>query len=181
MKIQSNYGIKDSLLLMDNYNWYALYVKSRHEFVTQSELTRKGINTFLPSVKKISQWKDRKKIIESPLFPGYIFFYIQPEKGFINVLKTKGAVNIISSEPGHPSAVPSEEINSLMLLIKSGQELDIYPHLKEGTGVRIKKGPLSGAEGTLNRKFDQYMFLVNIELLGRSVGIKIYADDVEAI
>lgn len=162
-------------------NWYALYVKSRHEFVTQGELVRKGVNTFLPTVKKLRQWKDRKKCVELPLFPGYLFVYMQPfAEGFISVLRTRGAVNLLTAEPGVPSPVPDEEINSLMILLASGQEIDIYPELRAGTRVRVKKGPLQGAVGTLENREGQYKFLVNIDMLGRSVGVMIDADDIEA-
>ena len=69
-------------------NWYALYVKSRHEFVVSDELHRKGVETFLPSVTKFNQWKDRKKQVETPLFPGYLFVYFEPNPvKFMNVIK----------------------------------------------------------------------------------------------
>jgi len=44
----------------------------------------------------------------------------------------------------------------------------------------VKRGPLQGAVGTLVERHDQHLFLVNVELLGRSIGVKIYADDLEA-
>ncbi|MEJ2685564.1 MAG: hypothetical protein P8Z71_14370, partial [Candidatus Sulfobium sp.] len=72
------------------------------------------------------------------------------------------------------------EISSLKLLVESGEDFDIYPHLREGERVRVIKGPLAGAEGVLDVKSDQYRFLVNVELLGRSIGVNIYADDIEA-
>jgi transcription antitermination factor NusG len=75
--------------------------------------------------------------------------------------------------------VPPEEINSLKLLLESGEELDIRPELKEGRRVRIRRGPLEGAEGVLERKESGNILLVNIELLGRSLGVKVYDDDVE--
>lgn len=162
--------------------WYALYVRSRHEFITKGELLKKGIETFLPSVKKWRHWKDRKKLIDFPLFPGYLFVHIDPNpEGFINVLKSRGAVRFISLNSGYPTSVSHEEINSLRLLIDSGKEIDIYPHLKEGMWVRIRRGPLKGAEGVLERKEDQYMFIVNIRILGRSISVKINADDIENI
>ncbi len=160
--------------------WFALYVKSRHEFVADSELSGKGIETFLPSVKKWRQWKDRKKLVEFPLFPGYLFVNISPNpEEFINVLRSRGAVTFVSMDSGHPTPVSPEEIHNLRLLIESGNDLDIYPHLKEGTWVRVRRGPLEGAEGILNKKEAQYMFLINIKILGRSVGVKIHADDIE--
>jgi transcription antitermination factor NusG len=162
--------------------WFAVYVKARHEFFTDSELRKKGIETFLPAVKKWRQWKDRKKLVDFPLFPGYLFVHIYPNpEGFLDVLQTRGTVTLISVELGHPTPVPPEEINSLRLLIESGKELDIYPHLKEGTWVRVRKGLFQGAEGILQKKEEQYVFLVNIKLLGRSVGVKIHADDIESI
>jgi transcriptional antiterminator NusG len=164
-------------LLMD---WFALYVRSRHEFVTNDELRKKGIETFLPSVKKWRQWKDRRKLLDFPLFPGYLFVRTYPNpEGFINVLKTKGAVTFVSAEIGRPTTVSLEEITSLMLLLESGKDFDVYPYLKEGIWVRVRRGPLKGAEGVLKKKEDQYVFLVNINILGRSVGVKIYADDIE--
>jgi len=59
--------------------------------------------------------------------------------------------------------------------------LTFYPHLKEGAPVRIKRGVFKGAEGILDKKNDQHVFIVNINVLGRSVGIKMHADDVEAV
>ena len=164
-----------------NYDWYALYVKSRHEFVTERELVRKGINTFLPSVKRLRHWKDRKKFVDFPLFPGYLFVYInaKPEE-YLNVLRTSVAVHLVSTEIGCPVPVPTEDINSLKLLIASGQKMDIYPHLKEGTIGRIKKGPLNGAIVIIRNEVDQYVFMVSIDILGRSIGVKICADDIES-
>jgi transcription antitermination factor NusG len=162
-------------------NWHAIYIKSKHEFVVYSELQRKGIEVFLPSVKKLQQWKDRKKLVEFPLFPGYIFVHTGHDNEiFLNVLKTRGVVSFVYSTRGNPSVVPDEEVEALKILLASGEELDVYPNLKEGERIRVKRGPLQGAEGVLTNKDNQYQFLVNISLLGRSVGVKLYADELEA-
>jgi len=163
-------------------NWYAIHVRSRHEFVVQAQLFKKDTVTFLPVVKRLRQWKDRKKLISFPLFPGYLFVKIpiDPEQ-FLSVLKVRGVLNFVCAEPGYPTPVPNEEINSLNLLLESDKAIDVFPHLKEGTRVRVKRGTLHGAEGVLEKKDDQYIFLVNINILGRSVGVRINAEDLEAI
>jgi transcription antitermination factor NusG len=162
-------------------HWYALYVKSRHEFTTANELQRKCVETFLPSVTKLRQWKDRRKPVEFPLFPGYLFVHVSPSPDdVLNVLKTRGAVSFISLVPGNPTPVSLTEIESLKLLIESGADIDIHPLLQEGMGVRVKRGPLKSAEGVLRKKEDNDIFVVNIDILGRSVSVKIYSDDVEA-
>jgi transcription antitermination factor NusG len=161
-------------------NWYALWVKSRHEFVAAEELTRKNIANFLPSVPRTRQWKDRKKVVDFPLFPGYLFVHIAPEPGVIlDVVKTRGSVRFVSLEPGHPTSVPPEDIASLKTMLECGEPIDVFPAFKDGTTVRVKRGPLCGAVGVLAKKEGRDMFLINFDLLGRSVGLKICADDVE--
>jgi len=163
-------------------NWYAVHVKSRHEFVAASELVRKGIEIFVPSVKKQRQWKDRKKLIEFPLFPGYAFVRVPAYPGaFVEVLKTRGIAGFVTLEPGSPARVDSNEIDSLRLLVGSGMDIDVYPQLREGTRVRITKGPLTNAEGVLIRKIDEFVFIVNVDILGRSVAVKIAPHDVNAV
>jgi transcription termination/antitermination protein NusG len=169
-------------VLSDESDWFVLFVRSKHEFVVEKELSKKNIETFLPTVQKFRQWTDRKKLINFPLFPGYLFVHMNPcPEEFSKVLKTSGSVKLISSEIGNPTPVPTEEILSLKILIENTRHFDIYPYLKEGSRIRIKKGPLKGVEGFLKIKESQYICIINIEILGRSIGVKVYADDLEAL
>jgi transcription termination/antitermination protein NusG len=163
-------------------NWYALYVRSRHEFTAYDDLRRKGIDAFLPSVKTMHQWKDRRKLIDHPLFPGYVFILVAPRPDvLLSVLKARGVVTILSQERGKPTPVAPDEIRALQLLIESGRDIDLYPGLQEGTHVRVKNGPLKNAEGFLSKKEKECLFLVNVSLLGRSVSVKLSAQDIEAL
>jgi len=163
-------------------NWYAVYVKPRHEFVTQGELYKKNIETFLPTYKSMRQWKDRKKWINFPLFPGYLFVSVVPHpESFLFVAKTKGVIKVVSSGSGHPVPAANEEIDSLRIVIESGLDFDVHPCLSEGTPIKITKGPLKGAEGVIIKKLEQYMLRVNIEILGRSVGVDVSGDHLEIV
>ncbi len=163
-------------------NWYAVAVKSRHEFVAACELMKKGITSFLPTVTSVRQWQDRKKHLEQPLFPGYLFVRIpRHAELFIKVLQTRGVACFVSLEPGHPTAIANEEVESLRLLVDSGIAINLYPEFLQGCRVRVKNGPLKTAEGTLFRKDDGYLFQVNIELLGRSVSVAISPQDIETV
>ena len=53
--------------------WYALYTKSRNEKKAHSALVSSGIDSFLPLIKNLKQWSDRKKWVEEPLFRSYLF------------------------------------------------------------------------------------------------------------
>jgi len=165
---------------MSKPNWYALWVKSRSEFVTSQELSRKGIENFVPAATRVRQWADRRKKVDFPLFPGYVFVHILPGgEEFLNVVQTRGSVCLVCLEPGRPTSVSPQEIAALRILLESGSQIDVYPTLKEGAAVRVKRGPLSGAVGILEKRKGQDIFLVNIEILGRSVGARISAEDIE--
>jgi transcriptional antiterminator NusG len=167
--------------MSDELNWYVIHVKSRQEFVVFAELGRNGVEAFLPSVTKLRQWKDRKKLVKFALFPGYLFVHISPHQAeYRTVLKTRGVVTFICLEKGNPTPVPSEEITSLRSMIESGIELDVYPHIEVGATVIVIRGPLRDAKGVLVRKENQTLFVVNIGILGRSAGVRISAEDIEA-
>jgi transcriptional antiterminator NusG len=162
-------------------NWYALFVRSHHEFVTTEQLQKQGIEAFLPSVKRVRRWSDREKTVTYPLFPGYVFVHISPSaEMFLRVVKTHGTVSFVSQEPGHPTPVDPVEMHALRLMMARNGEIDIYPYLCEGASVVIRRGPLQGASGVLAKKGDDNLFLVNVEILGRCVGLKINADELDS-
>jgi transcription antitermination factor NusG len=66
-------------------------------------------------------------------------------------------------------------------VLESGHKIDIYPDLRQGTHVRVKRGSLAGAVGVLENRDDQHRFLVNVDILGRSVGVMVYAEDIETL
>jgi transcription antitermination factor NusG len=162
--------------------WFAVSVRSRHEFTARDELVKKGIATFLPSVQKLRQWRDRKKMVLFPVFSGYLFVRIPPlAEDFLQVVKARGAVALVSLVPGYPTPVAEQEIESLKKVIECGQSFDVYPGYHIGTRVKVRRGPLQGAEGMLAKKESAQLFFINVEILGRSVGLRISADDVERL
>jgi len=162
--------------------WYAVHTKSRHEFQAIERLNQKGINAFLPTVERLRKWKDRKKIISFPLFPGYLFVNISKDsQSILSVLKVKGVVRLLCTLPGEPDPIPDEQILSLQRLIENKADLDPYPYLNEGQKVRIIKGPLSGVEGILVEKLDKHLLVLSVDVLQHGVALTISASDVEKI
>ena len=161
-------------------NWYALFVRSRHEFVTTEQLRKQGFQVFLPSVNRTRRWSDRNKVVTFPMFPGYVFVHVRPSaEAFLHIVQTRGSVSFVSHEPGRPTIVDPGEMQNLLLLAEGAEDIDIYPHLSEGRTVSVKRGPLKGATGVLLKKDGRNMFLVNINILGRSIGTRVDAEDLE--
>lgn len=162
--------------------WYAVYVRSRHEFQVLERLSRSKVDAFLPTVERISRWKDRKKIINFPLFPGYIFVHISKSyNDILTVLKIKGVVRFLGISPHEPEPIPEEQIISLKKIVENKREIDPYPYLKEGQRVRINRGPLTGVEGILIEKSEQHTLVLSVDVLQQGVSLKIDASEVEIV
>ena len=158
--------------------WYALRTKSRHEKVVRECLLREGVEALLPTMKRLSRWKDRKKEIEVPvpLFPGYCFVrFSLVEK--LSVLKIFGVVEIVGC--GHrPEPIPEEEISALKTVMASFLNYDVYPYLEEGMRVEVVWGVLKGVRGILLQKNEGHRLSVGIRLIQQSVAVEIDAMDV---
>ena len=92
--------------------WYAVWTRSRHEHVVREQLERKGLEAFLPTITRWSRWKDRKKQIDWPLFPGYCFARFDARER-LPILKCAGVVSIVSFD-GDIAPIPEHEIESLV-------------------------------------------------------------------
>lgn len=161
---------------IDNLLWYALRTKSRHEKLVRDQLNKQGIEPLLPTVKRLSQWKDRKKEIEVPLFSGYCFVrFSQLEK--TPVRKIVGVVEIVGSG-SRPEPIPEEEIDGLRRLMTSVLPYDPHPYLHEGMKVEVVRGPLQGAHGILLRKEKRHRLVVGVRLIQQAAAVEIDVNDV---
>ncbi|KWT91568.1 UpxY family transcription antiterminator [Candidatus Magnetominusculus xianensis] len=160
--------------------WCAVYVKSRCEFKVSGLLAKKNIECFLPTIERLQRWKNVKKLKEFPIFNGYVFANIANRYAeILSILRTQGVVRILGSTQCQPSYISQNEILSLKKIVECKQSTDVYPYLKEGQKVRIKKGPLLGAEGFLVKKLSNYKLVVSIDILQRALSITIDPLDVD--
>lgn len=156
--------------------WFAVRTRSRHEVTVAKQLQLKGIEGFLPTLPRWSRWKDRKKRIDWPLFPGYCFVRIQPRET-LPVLTCSGAVNLVSFH-GRPAPIPAVEIDSVRALVGSDLQYDACPLLNEGDRVEVAWGPLRGVIGRLVRKGAHARLVLAVDLIGQGVSVEVDAADV---
>jgi transcription antitermination factor NusG len=156
--------------------WFALWTRSRHEQVVREQLERKRIEAFLPTVTKWSRWKDRKKKIAWPLFPGYCFARFDPRER-LPVLKCTGVVSIVSFD-GEPAPIPEYEIEGIRQLVDSDLAYDPCPLIREGMMVEVMHGPLKSVVGRLVRKGARARLVLSVDLIGQAVSVEVDAADV---
>lgn len=157
--------------------WYAAYTCGHHEMQVSRQLHDRRIESFLPTYHSVRRWKDRRKELDLPLFPGYVFVRMaSPDR--IRVLQIAGVVRFVSFARG-PAPLENSEIESLRNGIVNGVHAEPHPYLKVGQHVRVKHGPLAGTEGILVRKKGQYRLVVSLDLIMRSVAVEVQAADLE--
>jgi transcription antitermination factor NusG len=141
-----------------------------------TQLREKNIEAFLPTITRWSRWKDRKKRVDWPLFPGYCFVRIAPQEA-LPVLKCTGVVEIISNQ-GVLAAVPDGEVEAIRTLVTSELLYDPCPLVDVGTVVEVVRGPLRGVTGRLMRKDARARLVLAVNLIGLAVSVQVDAADV---
>jgi transcription antitermination factor NusG len=159
--------------------WHALYTRHQHEKTIARLLAMKNFEVFLPLYGVVRQWKDRKKSLQLPLFPTYVFVRGGIERQ-LEILTTPGVYGWVGNE-GRPVSIPREEIAAVRQVVESPLRIEPHPFLKCGDRVRVKYGPLAGLEGLLVRKKNQFQLVLSVEAMQRSAAVEVEGSEVERI
>ena len=159
-----------------NLRWYALRTRSRAERVVRDQLTSRGIESCLPLLKRVSQWKDRRKVIQWPLFPGYCFARITLDQKLF-VLQAHGVVQIVGSS-NRSEPIPEEEMRAIIEMMRSASHFEQVPYLEEGAWVEVVRGPFQGIRGKFVRRANQCRLVLSVSLIRQAAAVEINAADV---
>ena len=159
--------------------WYALFVRSRHEKTVENSLKSKHYNVFSPSYRTKRKRVDRTAEIEVALFPGYVFCQFDPSKR-LPILMTPGVVGVVG-RGNRPEPVDDAEIASLRTVALAGRSVQPWPFLRLGQRIRMQSGPLTGVEGIFLRVEDEDHLIVSVTLLQRAVSVVTERDSVSPV
>jgi len=161
--------------------WYAVQTRSRQERKVATQLVEKQITAFLPLLKEVHRWSDRRKTVEQPLFPGYVFVRLPKQvETRISVVRTSGVVRFVGIQ-GNAIPIPDKEIDDIQTLLSTDIPFGLFPFLHAGQKVRIRGGYLDGVEGILTKKNADQSVVVSIALIQRSLAIRVTGFDLETI
>jgi transcription antitermination factor NusG len=162
-------------------NWYAIQTMPRHEKRIAEQLQEKSVFTFLPLLRQTRQWSDRWSKVEVPMFSCYAFVRIvRTNENRLRVLRIPGVLGFVGNErQGTP--IPDEQIESLRKAISVNVLCLPHPFVSAGSRVRIRGGSLDGVEGILMRQGGDQSLVVSVELLRRSISIRVEGYDIELV
>lgn len=154
--------------------WLAAYTKSRHEKRADEQLNKRGIESYVPLVKRRHQWKDRKKWVWTPLFRSYVFVRI-PLTRTLDVLETYGVHHIVRFS-NEFAVIPDEQIDAIRRILDGGYAPDSHDYVEIGEAVEIVAGPLRGIRGVLSRKGRGSKFILRIDGIQQAISVEIDSD-----
>jgi transcription antitermination factor NusG len=165
----------------DAEQWFAVHTHARHEKVAEQELRLSGITTFLPLVKEVRNWSDRRKVIELPLFSCYLFVKLVPRNDErVRVLRVNGVLKFVGPN-GIGIPIPDEQIHAVKTLVEEQLPLCSHPFLKIGQRVRVRGGALTGVEGILVSRGRDCTLVISLDAIQRSLSVRIQGYDVEPV
>lgn len=167
--------------LYDGLSWYAVRTRPRFEKKVVGELAQKEVETFLPLHSTMRQWSDRRSLVQLPIFPGYVFVRIAASiANRVSVLRTNGVLNFVGPRNmGIP--IGDEEIDSVRSIVDQGAAFEPHPYLTIGERVCIRGGPLDGVSGVLKAVNGDKSLVISVNLIQRSIAMRVEGFRVEAI
>ena len=160
-------------------NWYAVYTRPRFEKQVLKGLLDQGIEGYLPLIKTMRQWSDRKKMVEVPLFSSYVFVHIN-RSSYDRVLQTHGVVKYITFE-GKAATIPSDQIDNLKIIIDSNEKVETtWESRRKGDQVIVTAGSLKGLKGELITEGNRKKVLVRIQGIDQNLTVEVHSSLIEA-
>ena len=151
--------------------WIAVRSKPRAEKVALDQLTKKGIDAYLPLVKERRKWSDRKKWVELPLFSSYLFVKVEL-KNSIYVLQTHGVSSIVKFN-GTIATVQEAVVNSIRWALEGGYELEPTEYFTLGQEVEVIEGPMKGTKGIVGEVKGKGRLILKVDALQQAVALHI--------
>jgi transcription antitermination factor NusG len=161
--------------------WYPLQTRYQCEKKVDTALRDNGFESFAPMRLETRRWSDRTKLVESPLFPGYMFVRMLADpKLLTTVLRLPGMVRFVTVGR-ELVAVPNAEMETVRALTESDASCEPAPFPAVGERVRIHGGCLEGVEGVLTGQTGHREIVISVGAIQRSLKIPLGGYQVERL
>ncbi|NCD71678.1 transcription termination/antitermination protein NusG [Mucilaginibacter agri] len=151
--------------------WYLIYTRPRHEKKVAEYLKILNLEYFLPTVRTLKVWASKKKYVNLPLFPSYIFIKLQGVEDYIETTHLPGVLYYIRTD--NQIAEISESIVSKLKALSSkklNEDFEVSSeNFDQGMIADIDSGPLKGFPCEVIQYKGKYQMLVRVELLQRNI------------
>ena len=165
----------------EEIKWYALHTRARHERLVESRLREQGMETYLPTMHEVHRWSDRKKKVDVPLFGCYVFVRCALNADDRTLVRRVDSVLGFVGFGGVGLPIPEEQIESIRTVLTQASSWREHPFLQAGQRVRVRGGALDGVEGVFLSENGDHSLVISIDVIQRSMAVRIDGYDVEPL
>jgi transcription antitermination factor NusG len=149
--------------------WYLIYTKPRQEKKVHARLSELKVTSFLPTKKILRTWHDRKKFVDEPLFPSYVFIYLNNMQSYYDGIDADGALYYVKT--GKEMALVSDTVvNNIKLCTDQAKEIEVTDNIfQPGRKLVVSQGALTGLTCEMIKYNSKEKLLVRVDLLQRGI------------
>jgi len=157
-------------------SWFVFYTYPKAEKRVSAQLVKAGYNTYLPLQEEVRQWHDRKKRLQLPIFPNYVFVKTDLYKIY-EVLKFPRVVRCIKFND-KPTRVREDEIDLIRRIERNCTNIVLSNKLEKGQKVIIQGGPLNGLQGVIEEFKDSRYMIIHIDSISYSLKVSLKSNKI---
>lgn len=149
--------------------WYLIYTKPKHEKKVSAGLAEIDIDHLLPTIRTLRTRCDRKKFIDVPMFPSYIFVHLKSRSDYMHALSTEGTLSYVKFG-NEVATVRDSVISNLRLVLQNNNEVEVsHVRFSPGQQVVIQEGVFTGLTCEVVEHQNKHKLIVRINLLNTNV------------
>ena len=148
--------------------WYAVRTPFKREKLALADLTRQGIECYLPMLHEVRRYDHKYREVDLPLIRSYLFVRLN-EKGYYPVVTCPYVSGFVRFGEEIIS-IPEEEMALLRRIVGEGELRDAEEGIfDEGDIVEIIGGKLTGIKGTLIEHKGKNQVAISLNAIGYSL------------
>lgn len=158
----------------ESKRWFVVRTHPNGEFKALAHILRQGFDGYLPRYLKRRRHARKTDTVQTPLFPGYLFVGMDPERARWRALNSTIGVSELICQSGLPAPLPDDVIDDIRRHEDEHGYVVLGEHagLKKGDKVRITDGAMADHVGIFDAPSDQHRVFLLLDLLGRQVRVK---------
>lgn len=163
-------------------DWFIVRTQSRAEERAAWHLNNQGFNAYLPRYSKQIRHARKSKTVLRPLFPSYVFVYIDTENQRWRAINgTVGVIELVQFGDG-PKPIRAEIVEAIRARENSDGVVSLAPpSLKKGDSVRVREGAFADCVALLEEVSDQKRVFLLLDLMGREVRVSMPTENLTKV
>jgi transcription antitermination factor NusG len=157
--------------------WHVAHTQPRCEKKLRQYCERNQLAVTLPCYHSAHKYRGKTVVFHKPLFPGYVFIQMPPEKRN-TVRQSDYVANLLDV---HDQELFARQLAEVLRALETDLEIRLAPTIGEGARVKIKSGPLRGIEGWVEKRYGMSVVLLRLDFIGQAAAVKLDATELEMV